>query len=393
MSVKLVLEAINQMRGGVSKEDVMKALSRVKDPELNQDVVSLGFIRNLEVSKDGVVSFDLVLTTPACPLTDQLIEEARSAVESLRGVKKVELRVRAEVPKTALSRSMARGVRNVIAVGSGKGGVGKSTVSIGLALALRASGAKVGLLDADVYGASIPGMMGVGSMPEVHDDKIEPVELGGVKLISMAFFTPPGSAVVWRGPLVGKAIQDFLSLVEWGDLDYLVVDLPPGTGDAPLTLAQSVELTGAIIVTTPQRAALGVAVKALSMFKKLNVEIIGVVENMSYMVCPHCGMEIDVFGRGEVEPVAKKLGVPFLGSIPLDPVLREATDKGGVTEVMKESKAMESMARIARRVAARVSVIALRNASRRYVNTGVRGLSPLGVRVEDDKGREERGVS
>lgn len=341
------------------EEEVLAALRRVVDPDLGKDIVSLGFVKDLK-AEDGVVSFTLELTTPACPLQEALVSQAREAASSVPGVRSVDINVTYNVPKSTPASSAATWkIKNIIAVGSGKGGVGKSTVAVNLAVALAMRGAKVGVLDADIYGASVPNMLGAASPPEVIDDKtLKPSEVAGIKIMSVGLMVAPGTPIIWRGALVTKAIQEFIANVDWGELDYMVVDLPPGTGDAPLTVAQNLKLTGAIIVSTPQKAALDVAIKALNMFRRLDVPIIGIIENMSYLVCPYCGKEIDVFGRGSVETIAKHMKVPFLGSIPIDPRLREAEDRGELLVEFQDSPAAKAIMGIAERVAARVSVIA-----------------------------------
>lgn len=338
----------------MDEELILNAIRKVNYPRLNKDLVSLGFVKKVEVGGE-VVKVRLTLPLPSCPLREEIAEEVRKAI----GIENVKLEVESSIPGTPLVRSKGtEKVKNIVAIGSGKGGVGKSTVAVQLALALRAFGAKVGVLDADIYGASIPLMLGANAMPEVQDGIIKPVDVHGVKVISMGFFVPTGSAVIWRGPLVSKAVKDFLDLVDWGELDYLIVDLPPGTGDAPLTLAQTVSLTGVVIVSTPQRAALDVAIKAYHMFKKLDTPILGFIENMSYLICPHCGNKIDLFGSGGVERVAKELGAPFLGKIPIDPKLPELEDFGlpsiGLSDVGEE------FLRIAENLALEVSVVALK---------------------------------
>ena len=272
-----------------TENEVLAALAGVKDPELGRDVVTLHMVEDVKV-EGGVVSFTLNLTTPACPLRTRLEESAKTAVASIPGVKRVEMKTGSTVAATRdyAGADMLKGVKNIIAVASGKGGVGKSTVSVNLAVALAASGAKVGILDADVYGPNIPLMMGLKSPPVVKDERIVPSEAYGVKVASLGFFYNEETPVIWRGPLVAGAVRQLLTQVDWGELDYLVCDLPPGTGDSSLTLAQTVPLGGVLIVTTPQEAALNIAAKALAMFKRLNVPILGVVENMSYFVCPHC---------------------------------------------------------------------------------------------------------
>ena len=304
----------------VEESSVLDAIKKVKYPRLDKDLVSLGFVRKVE-TKNDLVEIYITLPLPNCALREKIVDEVRASIRSL-GLENVKLHVESLIPASPLVHSKGtKKVKNIIAVGSGKGGVGKSTVSVQLALALRKFGAKVGVLDADIYGASIPLMIGANTVPEVEGDMIKPADVHGVKIISIGFFVPKDSAVIWRGPLVSKAIKDFLDLVDWGELDYLIVDLPPGTGDAPLTLAQTVSLTGMVIVSTPQRAALEVAVKAYHMFKKLDSPILGFIENMSYLTCPHCGGKIDLFKSGGVEQVARKFGVPFLGKVPIDCLL------------------------------------------------------------------------
>ncbi|MGC8968974.1 MAG: Mrp/NBP35 family ATP-binding protein [Conexivisphaera sp.] len=343
----------------VTEEEVLAALRKVVDPDLGKDVVSLGWVKDLKLD-GGAVSFTLKLTTPACPFQQDLVARSREAVKSLAGVSRVEINVVYDVARTTPADNVATyKIRNIIAVGSGKGGVGKSTVAVNLAVALAMSGAKVGVLDADIYGASVPLMIGANTPPEVAGENLlKPSEVAGIKVMSVGLLVPPGTPVIWRGALVTKAIQEFVTNVDWGELDYLIVDLPPGTGDAPLTVAQNLKPTGAIIVTTPQRASIEVALKTLTMFRKLDVPVLGIIENMSYLVCPYCGREIDLFGKGSVETVAKHLQVPFLGSVPIDPRLREAEDNGELIVDFQDSPAAKALIEIARRVAAKVSVLA-----------------------------------
>jgi ATP-binding protein involved in chromosome partitioning len=314
------------MSSQISPQDVLNALRKVQDPDLGRDIVTLGFIKELEVG-DSRVSFALQLTTPACPVRDQLVAQARAAVMAL-GVADVEVRLTAPAPSRSASPSLIPQVKYTIAVASGKGGVGKSTVAANLAVALHAAGAKVGLLDTDVYGPSVPILMGGHVSPHVVEGKIEPPVEYGIKIMSMAFFLPKDEAVIWRGPMLHKTIQQFLGDVRWGELDYLVIDMPPGTGDIQLSLSQSIPLTGAVIVSTPQDLALTVASKAIAMFQKLNVPILGVIENMSYYLCPKCGNREEIFGYGGAREAAKKLNFAFLGEIPLDLSIREKSDSG-----------------------------------------------------------------
>ena len=303
------------------------ALSTVIDPDLHKDLVSLNMVRNLRI-EGGVADFDLVLTTGACPVKQQLEDQCRAAALSVTGVTRVEVRVSAEVPKGPRGEDILPGVGHVIGVGSGKGGVGKSTVTVNLACALAAAGARVGLLDADIYGPSIPTMMGINHQPLVKDKKLVPLERHGVKMISMGFLLEERQAVVWRGPMLVGALKQFLTDVAWGDLDYLLVDLPPGTGDIQLTLAQNTRMTGAVVISTPQAVALADVRRSVSMFQKVNVPILGIVENMAEFVCPACGHVEAIFGHGGAEDEAALLTLPFLGRIPLEPSIRKAGDDG-----------------------------------------------------------------
>jgi ATP-binding protein involved in chromosome partitioning len=340
----------------ISKDRILQALSKVMDPELGRDVVSLGFVREVRILGDEVY-VRLVLTTPARPARDQLVRDADERVTEVPGVKKVHLEVAAEVsPSVSPEIAGAPQIKNVIAIASGKGGVGKSTVAVNLAIALSRAGAKVGIMDADIYGASIPSMLGISGIPEVRDNKMIPLVSQGIQVVSMGFFTNTQTPVIWRGPLVGKAVKDFLELVNWSPLDYLIVDLPPGTGDSALSLAQSIKITGVVIVTTPQEAALQVAGKALYMFRKLDIPILGIVENMSYFVCPHCGKRTEIFSHGGGKSAAEEAGVPFLGEIPIDTQVRVAGDVGLPVDP-KESPVAESFAEVARTLAGRISIL------------------------------------
>jgi len=313
----------------VTEEAVLNSLRSVEDPDLKRDVVSLGFIKKLNI-EGGRVSFDLELTTPACPLKAQLKTAAEEAVRRIEGVTEVNVEVTSNVSAHRVpgSEEILPDVKNIVAIASGKGGVGKSTVSVSLAVALAKSGARVGLLDTDIYGPSIPIMMGVTEKPEIRGEKLIPIEKYGVSLMSIGFMIPEDTPLIWRGPMVMKAVEQLLTDVEWGELDYLLMDLPPGTGDVQLTLSQKVPLTGAVIVTTPQDVALLDVVRGISMFRKLNVPILGVIENMSFFSCPHCGGRSDIFSHGGGAAASKKLDVPFLGEIPIDLKIREGGDAG-----------------------------------------------------------------
>lgn len=345
----------------VSEEAVMAALSKVQDPELHRDLVSLNMIRDVNINGEDVV-FTVVLTTPACPLRSQIESEAREAVAALPGVNSVQVKMDANVPADGRQRGLLElPIRNAIAIASGKGGVGKSTVAVNLAVVLAKSGARVGLLDADIYGPNIPTMMGVKHLPAAGGEKLIPAQSHGVKLMSIGFLVKPDQPLIWRGPMLHSAIRQFLTDVEWGELDYLVVDLPPGTGDAGLSLAQSMPLSGGLIVTLPQQVSLDDARRGLEMFRQMNVPIFGVVENMSYLELPD-GTRMDVFGSGGGEKLAKESGVPFIGTIPLDPAVREGGDQGvPITVSNPDSPVAQALNAIALDVAAKVSVAALQN--------------------------------
>lgn len=342
-----------------TKDEVLKALSTCIEPELHKDIVSLGMVQNLSV-EGGVVSFDYVLTTPACPLKGMMQLEAEQAVKKVSGVKDVKIKMTASVKKDArLESVLPPGIKNLIAVAAGKGGVGKSTVASNLAVALALDGAKVGLMDADIYGPNQPQMMGVKGYEPVADEgnKIEPAVSHGVKIMSMGFLMDPDKAVIWRGPMLHGAISQFLKDVKWGELDYLVLDLPPGTGDVQLTLCQTVPLAGSVIVTTPQSIALSDVRKAVSMFKKLNVPILGAVENMSGFVCPHCNKESKIFSEGSAKALKNNHGIDLLGGIPLDPKVCEASEVGTPIVISHpDSAPAKAFRETARKVAAAVSV-------------------------------------
>jgi ATP-binding protein involved in chromosome partitioning len=340
-----------------TEAQVMQALSRVIEPELHKDLVTLNMVSDVKIDH-GQVDFTVTLTTPACPLQNQIEEEARAAVMAVPGVERVNVTFDANVPgDRRLMGKMDIGVKNAIAVASGKGGVGKSTIATNLALALSQSGAKVGLLDADIYGPNIPLMMGSHERPRAANERILPPLAYGVKLMSMGFLVEEGTPIIWRGPMIHTALRQFLSDVDWGHLDYMVVDLPPGTGDASLSLAQSLSLTGVVIVTTPQDVALADVVKSIAMFKQLEVPVLGVVENMSYFVCGHCGERTDIFSHGGGQAVAQRMGVPFLGEVPIDPVVRAGGDRGQpVVVVEPDSPPAVAICDIAAKVAAAISV-------------------------------------
>jgi ATP-binding protein involved in chromosome partitioning len=345
-----------------SQSTVMEALRGVMDPELQKDLVTLGMVKNVEVH-DGIVSLGVTLTTPACPLKDTIERDVRAALAKVPGVRAVELLFDANVPQGRRLQDKApiEGVKNLVAVASGKGGVGKTTVAVNLAIALNNMGAAVGLLDADVYGPNVPMMLGTSEQPRALDERtIIPVQAYGVKMISMGLLNPGDKPLVWRGPMLHSVMQQFLRSVRWGQLDYLVVDLPPGTGDVQLSLIQTVSVSGAVVVTTPSAVALADVRKAVEMFRQVNVEILGVVENMSYFSCPHCQKRIDVFGHGEGEKMAKAFGIPLLGEIEIDPQIRIGGDTGKPVASLGEDVAgAKSIYAMARNVAARISVVDL----------------------------------
>lgn len=352
----------------LSTESILEVLKPVQDPELQKSLVELNMIRNVSV-KEGNVSFTLVLTTPACPLREFIREDCEKAVKKLDGVESVSIEITAETPqqKSLPDKQSVNQVKNIIAISSGKGGVGKSTVSVNVAVALAQMGAKVGLLDADIYGPNVPTMLGLNDVPiEVEKspdgDILQPAFNHGVKMVSMGFLIDPDQPVMWRGPMLNGIIRQFLYQVNWGDLDYLIVDMPPGTGDAQLTLAQGAPLAGAVIVTTPQTVSLQDARRGLKMFEQLGTNILGLVENMSYFIPPDMpDKNYDLFGSGGGEKASKELNVPLLGCIPLEISLREGGDLGIPIVVSNpESASAISLIKIAQQIAAKVSIMALR---------------------------------
>ena len=344
----------------ITEQQVLNALGKVQEPELHRDLVTLKMIKDLKIS-DEDVSFTVVLTTPACPLRGQIENEAKAAVAAI-GAKQISIKWDSSVPMDKrISGMIDVSIRSTIAVASGKGGVGKTTVSVNLAVALAQMGAKVGLMDADIYGPNIPIMMGVNEQPKAIGDRIIPLEAYGVKLMSMGFLVPPDQAVIWRGPMLHSAIRQFLGEVEWGELDYLVIDMPPGTGDVQLSLTQSVPLTGGVVVATPQDVALADVVKGIAMFQKLEVPVLGVVENMSYFLCPHCGERTDIFAHGGAKKMADHYRVPFLGEIPLDIAIRAGGDSGKpITVSQPNSPHAKAFIHVAQSIAAQVSLAAIR---------------------------------
>jgi ATP-binding protein involved in chromosome partitioning len=343
----------------ISKEAIINALSTVQEPDLGQDLITLNMVRNLEIN-DGHVSFTVMLTTPACPFRAKLEKDSKQAVMAIEGVKSVNIKMDSDVPNDGRMRGLVKmPIRNAIAVGSGKGGVGKTTVAVNVAVALAQAGARVGLMDADIYGPNTPTMLGVEKLPPPNGPRLIPAEAYGIKMISMGLLVKPGQPLIWRGPMLNSAIRQFLSDVEWGELDYLIIDLPPGTGDASLSLAQALPLSGAVIVTLPQLVSLEDAGRGLNMFKTLEVPILGIVENMSYLELPD-GTRMDIFGTGGGEHLAQITNTPFLGTVPIDQNVRIGGDSGKPILVSyPDSPVANALREIAQKVAAQVSVAAL----------------------------------
>jgi ATP-binding protein involved in chromosome partitioning len=343
----------------VEQQAVLDALKVVTDPDLHRDIVSLGFIKDLKID-GGHVGFTIELTTPACPVKDQMRDQARAAAMNVPGVSSVDVQMSARVREAVGadgSRQSVPGVKNVIAVGAGKGGVGKTTVAVNLAIALAKLGGKVGIIDADIYGPNVPIMLGMKAQLTTDGQKIIPAEKYGLQVISMGFLTADDAPIIWRGPMLHGAVQQFFREVRWADLDYLVVDLPPGTGDVALSLSQTVPVAGAIVVTTPQQVSLADSRRAIAMYKKLNIPTLGVVENMSYFVCTNCQHEADIFGHGGGEQMAADLGVPFVGRIPLYQQIREGGDSGVPLVIGDpDSPAARAFMAAAERTAAQVSI-------------------------------------
>ncbi|MBW4554544.1 MAG: Mrp/NBP35 family ATP-binding protein [Trichormus sp. ATA11-4-KO1] len=351
----------------LDSQSVLEVLRPVQDPELRKSLVELNMIRNVKIDA-GKVSFTLVLTTPACPLREFIVEDCEKAVKKLPGVAEVSVEVTAETPqqKSLPDRSGINGVKNILAVSSGKGGVGKSTVAVNVAVALAQTGAKVGLLDADIYGPNDPTMLGLADAQIVvrsteKGEVLEPAFNHGVKLVSMGFLIDRDQPVIWRGPMLNGVIRQFLYQVEWGELDYLIVDMPPGTGDAQLTLTQAVPMSGAVIVTTPQTVALLDSRKGLRMFQQMNVPVLGIVENMSYFIPPDMpDKQYDIFGSGGGAKTAAELEVPLLGCIPLEISTRVGGDSGvPIVVADPDSASAKALTAIALNIAGKVSVAAL----------------------------------
>jgi len=343
----------------VDQTRVLDALKVVRDPDLNRDIVSLGFIKDLRID-DGRVAFTIELTTPACPVKDQMRDQARAAVSQIAGVTSVDVQMSARVREAVGadgSRQSLPGVKNIIAVGAGKGGVGKTTVAVNLAVALAKCGSKVGVIDGDIYGPNVPIMLGMKTQLTTDGQKIVPAEKYGLQVISMGFLTGDDAPIIWRGPMLHGALQQFFREVRWANLDYLVVDLPPGTGDVSLSLSQTVPVAGSILVTTPQLVSLADTRRAIGMFRKLNIPPLGVIENMSYFTCPNCAHEADIFGHGGGEQLAAEMKVPFIGRIPIYQPIREGSDAGVPLMISEpDSPAARAFMAAAERTAAQVSI-------------------------------------
>ena len=344
----------------VTESAVLNALTVVRDPDLHRDIVALGFVKDLKIA-GGHVAFTIELTTPACPVKDQMRDQARAAVAQLPDVTSVEVTMSARVREASHGADGPRqpipGVKNIVAVGAGKGGVGKTTVAVNLALALAKCGSKVGIIDGDIYGPNVPIMLGMKTQLVTDGQKIIPAEKYGLQVISMGFLTGDDAPIIWRGPMLHGALQQFFREVGWLNLDYLIVDMPPGTGDVALSLSQTVPTAGAILVTTPQQVSLADTRRAIAMYRKLNITPLGVIENMSYFVCPGCQKESDIFGHGGGEKMAIELGVPFLGRIPIYQPIREGSDVGVPLVIAEpDSAATRAFIGVAEQTAAQLSI-------------------------------------
>jgi ATP-binding protein involved in chromosome partitioning len=352
-----------------SEKSILDALRTVIDPDLHKDIVALNFVKNLRIN-DGKVSFAIELTTPACPVKDKMEQWAREAVLKVSGVREVAIEMTSAVSKgtATAGKQSIDGVKNIIAVGSGKGGVGKTTVTVNLAVALAQTGASVGLMDADIYGPNVPLMMGIEGRPYLVDNKIQTLSNYGVRVMSMGFLAADDTPLIWRGPMLHSVIQQFLRQVDWGQLDYLLIDLPPGTGDVQLSLTQTVPLMGAIVVSTPQDVALQDARKAILMFRQVHVDILGIVENMSYFQCPKCNERTHIFSHGGGATTAANFGVPFLGEVPLNTSVREGGDGGKpIVAGNPGSPVAKAFVEIAEKVAAQVSIANLSSANQMII--------------------------
>ncbi|MGV3519297.1 Mrp/NBP35 family ATP-binding protein [Luteitalea sp.] len=347
-----------------SVAQVLDALRVVQDPDLRRDIVALDFVKHVVVGDDGRVAFAIELTTPACPVKDLLKQQAHDAVAALAGVTSVDIEMTSSVRSSGAvlgQRQALPGVKNIIAVGAGKGGVGKTTMAVNLALALAQRGSRVGLLDADIYGPNVPMMLGVQAALETDGQKIVPIEKHGLWTVSMGFLAGDSDPVIWRGPMLHGILRQFLQDVAWPALDYLIVDMPPGTGDVALSLSQHTAVTGAVVVTTPQSVSVADSRRAINMYRKLNIPVLGLVENMSYFACPSCSHETDLFGRGGGQRLADELTVPFLGAVPIAEPVRAGGDIGmPIVLSAPEHVVARAINTVAEQVAAQVSIQAFK---------------------------------
>jgi ATP-binding protein involved in chromosome partitioning len=343
----------------VTEAAILQALTAVRDPDFNRDIVSLKFVKNLRIEA-GEVSFTIELATPVSSAKQAMRDLAHDLVARIPGVTQVRVEMTAQVRPAIspeLSKTPVPGVKNVIAVGAGKGGVGKTTVAVNLAIALSQSGARVAIIDGDVYGPNIPIMLGISTQLQTDGQKIVPAERYGIQLVSMGFLTGDDSPVIWRGPMLHGVIQQFFREVRWDNVDYLIVDLPPGTGDIALSLSQSIHVSGSVVVTTPQTVSVADTRRAVRMYQKLNIATLGLVENMSHFVCPSCSHESDIFGKGGGEALANELGVPFLGRVPIYEPIRLGGDTGiPVTIGDPQSSAAHAFRFAAERLASQIAI-------------------------------------
>ena len=342
----------------ITEEHVRQRLGAVEDPELHKDLVTLDMVKDVSI-QGSKVFIRIELTTPACPLKEQIKHDVEREVKRIDGVEAVEVEFSAQVRSSRPDAALLPGVRNVVAVGAGKGGVGKSTAVVLLAYGLQRTGASVGIMDADVYGPSIPTMTGIArTRLRVRDNMIVPALAAGVKIMSIGFMVDRDTALIWRGPMAHGVVRQFLEQVDWGELDYLVVDLPPGTGDVPLSLAQSIPMTGSVVICTPQDIALIDARRAVKMYEQLNIGCLGIIENMSYYLCPQCGHRDELFDHGGAKTAARELGVPFLGEIPLNADIRIYGDAGAPQKTFTHADdyVSEAISRVVANTAAQISI-------------------------------------